>query len=566
MFLIGIRQLDKLHWRGLVLQYIIFLSLCISPSAWAQEERGQPELASQPGNHSTDGNIDQQMGRLQQSVGYLSERIKDVENKNALSSDKLTSIYIAISVIATLFVTFFVTIVLYIRSGLKRYFTDTASKISEQISNKLSSDGESKISEIENRFEETMRLIDENYFKYSQIIALRYAKQYDDALDGAGWSGDYSKLLDLPHSVQRSLIVCLAHSIKAKQADEHLQAWRWAKELAEKSSTVENIESMIRTGNSLKSWDEVIEKYLALSSGLSDKETEKLEPHIFVSYRRARDPEFRERNSRILKRIAERQRGAKDLKFQTTLAAYYRDEGRFQDADLVMMPYIRRFTGSSNLPDGWDHLFNTYLANAIDQGDPQIAIPQVRTMLAQKVRPEHIFNCARIAWRLPAHDEQREDIFRLVRRRFDDGLMPEKDDGTIKTSAILLEISGKREDAEYVLASNIDPAEGRNRNSKIEIYYYACMLAEILQSRGDELNIDKSIKILTNLIRDDRIGEATFLMARAHALINEYPRMALHLEASAALNRKWIMKCSFDPAFKGIKSVEDLLSIHAGSA
>lgn len=518
----------------------------------------------------------QQLNDVYRQLGQLDGRLKSTEDEASKAREEAKDAFLEaqesekyLYVIAALFAIFFVVAITATIAYTRKSFSKQAKDLSDSLSIKAEQRLTNESKELFRKFaadlskesENAVRKIEDKYFQYMQITSLRYSKQYDDALRFVSWSGDFKPYIDFPQAVQRSLVACLCNSSKAKQSKEHLKAWQWSRDLVEKDRNADNLISMIKTGNTLKHWDEVIELYEKIVDTLSVSDKDRCEPYLFVSYRRSCNPERREHNARRVKRIAEKNQSTKDIKFKTTLAAFYRDEGRFEEAEMVMNPDIRQFTGSSHLIEGWDKLFNTYLANAIDQGKPESAIAQVRTMLAQPLTPDHIFNCARLAWRLSEEDKNKDNILRLIKRRFEDGLMPEKDDGTVKTVAILNEIEGKASEAEEALKDSIEELSRESGSwSNYQHYYYKCMLAELYQSRTERAEWDKSIDLLEPLVSNDNIGEATYLLSKAYALTAEHSLMKRYLDNAGSIKRKWIMKAKADVGFSGLKAVDELLS------
>lgn len=139
--------------------------------------------------------------------------------------------------------------------------------------------------------------------------------------------------------------------------------------------------------------------------------------------------------------------------------------------------------------------------------------------------------------------------------------MPEKDDGSIKTLAILKEIDGRREEAEDILNRNIEEMSNHaGRWARDHSYYFKCVLAEILLARNDLDSIDKVINLLEPECNKDLVGEANYYMARAWLFKHNTKSVERHLRAAATLRRKWIMKAKHDPGFKSYDDLDELIS------
>ena len=427
----------------------------------------------------------------------------------------------------------------------------------EEFSNK-------KVDEFDQRSTELLNKIEEKHFQYMQITSLRVSGSYDEALEMAGWRGDYVPFLNEPEAYQRILISCLAKSQNAQKDASNLSAWQWSRVLLEKTSTYRNMEEMLRTGIALKHFEEAVTEYDKYSTGLSPADKDKCEPILFVAIRRARNSANHDEYTVRLKELATKHRNTSDIKIATNFAAFYRDSGQLEDAERLMNFNVQRLTGMSPSEDGWERLFNTYIANCVDQGMPENAIKQAKTLIAASRRPDNVFTCARLAWFLDKNNPERNVLFSAIESVISNGNLPENDDGTIKSQALLLHSQGKHSEAQATLEAAIERAKLRSDKwSGNNVYYFRSLQAQLYLDQNDPTSIQRAMEILGHNLANDTIGEAQYLMAKACALKGNGDGVRRHLESATRQKRKWIMVASFDHILKDLPVVSELLMEHA---
>jgi tetratricopeptide (TPR) repeat protein len=414
-------------------------------------------------------------------------------------------------------------------------------------------------SDVEKAIERAVLDTESKAYLYIHIATLRYAQKYDEALGVVGWNGDTNLFTKYPEAVQRHLIACLTKAHDVRRNGDHLKAWDWVKSLVASSPSADNIEAMLRTAKELSKAADAIALYDSVCNKLNSSEQSRCEQFLIVILRKSQADSILKAR---LQQLAHRHRQSSDIRTQTTIAAIYRDDGLFEDADSIMRPAVRSMTGRAPRQEGWDKLFNTYIANCIDLEKPEEAIPQVKTLLASFHRPDHVFNCARVAWRLPITHIARDELFRLIRIRFDDGLMPEKDDGTIKTGALLMDLDGDHIGAETTLRRAIEDManQGNSAWAQDQAYFYRCALAELLLHQGDRLTLERAIEVLSESVITDRNGEASYLMAKAMARKGEMEPTLRSLDAAARIKKKWIRRAKLDSSFSKLPELDSLFS------
>lgn len=434
-------------------------------------------------------------------------------------------------------------------------------KASNSFSTNLNKIAEDKMKQLDSRSIELFNKIEEKHFLYMQITSLKVSGCYDEALEQVGWRGDYNSFMSEPEAFQRIIISCLAQSQNAQKDASHLAAWQWVRVLLEKNSNFRNMEAMLRIGIKLKHFDEAVITYDKFSTKLSSVECDECEPILFVAIRRARKPANYEEYTLRLKNIVAKHKSTNDIKIATNFAAFYRDNGQLEDADRLMIFNVQRLINDVPNEDGWERLFNTYIANCIDQGTPEKAIPQAKALLQSSNSPENIFTCTRLAWFLDDDIEEKKVIMNSISNLFKKGRFQEVADGIIKSKALLLQFNGKSEEALSILDEAINKNKYRqDKWSENNLYYFYSLSAQILMKSEILEEVDKSIELLSKIMVDDNIGEAHFYMAKACAIKGNNDCVFAHLEKAANIKKKWIIIASHDRIMKKLPLVNKLLT------
>lgn len=547
--------------------WLLFAALIVGvslPHANGAEPPSEPQSSESPVSSERD------LGRLDATAKALGERVEKLTTKVEDSDKNLQDAKNNLYILATLLGVGLVSLIAYARAQVRERFQE----IADQSKNNLIEVKAEFVKSLELTLNERLSRLDldvaaaivaaaakteASAYLYMHVASLRYAQKYDEALEVAKWSGDPKSYEHFPEHAQRHLITCLTKAHKVRDNGDHLKAWDWVTALMKRNPSGENVEAMLRTAKELRHASDAVTLYDSVSERLTSNEQTRCEQFLIVILRKSQG------NSLLKARLfqlAEKHRHSPDIRTQTTIAAVYRDEGLFEDADSIMRPAIKKLTGLRPTQEGWDKLFNTYIANCIDLDKPVEAVPQVKTLLAGFHRPDHVFNCSRVAWRLPESHESREELFRLIRNRFADGLMPEKDDGTVKTHALLKQLDGKPEEAEQILQNAIDDMAnlGNSAWARDQAYYYRCYLAELQIARNDRASLDRAVDALAEVVKTDRAGEASYLMAKAMIRKGEIEPALQSLEAAAKLKQKWIKRAKRDTDFERVPETHHLVS------
>lgn len=558
-----------MEMTGLKVKRALRCSLCqitilAAIAATQANALGQPELSE------SQAAIQRDIGRLESTSKSLTDRVDKLTSKLEEADKSLQDARNNLIIVAGLLSAGIAAVISYSRSYIRRRIGD----IAEKSQTDLILAKKDFLGRVESGLSERLALLDSDVAKateravldtesktylYIHVATLRYAQKYDEALSVVGWNGDYKTFSRYPEAIQRHLISCLTKAHEVRRNGDHLKAWEWVTSLMNSSPNADNVEAMLRTAKELRHAADAIALYDTVSGRLSPSEQSRCEQFLIVILRKSQADSILKAR---LHHLAHRHRQSSDIRTQTTIAAIYRDEGLFEDADSIMRPAVRSMTGRTPHQEGWDKLFNTHIANCVDLEKPEEAVPQVKTLLASFNRPDHVFNCARVAWRLPVTHPAREELFRLIRVRFDDGLMPEKDDGTVKTLALLEELDGDFEGAEATLRKAIEDManQGNSAWARDQAYFYRCALAELLLHRNDRLSVDKAIELLSEPVITDRNGEANYLMALAMVRKGETEPALRSLDAAARIKQKWIRRAKRDNGFLNVDGLDNLVS------
>jgi len=513
--------------------------------------------------------VSRELGKIQATLDSQSKQLEKQSAKIEESEKAIGEAKSNLYVIATLLGIGIVGILSFARSYVKRRIDDITRRSSEALqkakdefveqSNVSLNDRLSKHDqEVKEAVERAVLETEAKSYVYIHIATLRYQHHYDEALAAASWKGDPKVYAQFPEAVQRHLIACLTKAHSARSDGDNIKAWDWIVDLVQTNPDADNVEAMLRTAKELRHAPEALSLYDTFAPKLSAGEQARCEQFLIVIMRKAQgDSQIKAR----LKRLADKHRDSRDMRTQTTIAAVYRDEGLFEEADSIMRDPIKRLTGRTPHEDGWDKLFNTYIANCIDLNKPNDAVRQVKTLLASYNRPDHVFNCARVAWRLAADSPERAELFRLIKARFADGQMPERDDGTIKTSALILELEGDRVAAEKTLLQAIEDMKnnGNSAWAQDQSYFYRCALAELLLARKDQRSLDRAIEAISESAVNDRVGEARYFLSKALIQKEEFESATRQLEAAAQVRQKWIKRAKNDPDFDRLPGFDRLV-------
>lgn len=548
------------YFKKILIACLYALSCLLSPVVSAMPSTGTA-ISPQTDKLLVETNTQDRLASLERELSALHS---DVDKAKNSAENSLLYLGLAIAILlAIAFPAYHFAIKRY-RSKLAESELTLIQAAMHRMSGKFEEIASSKVAELDLRSTALFNKIEEKHFQYMQITSLKVSGNYDEALEQAGWSGDYVPFLGEPEAYQRILISCLARSQNAQRDVSHLIAWQWSRVLLERSASYRNMEAMVRTGIALKHFDEAVAEYDKYSNALSPAERDKCEPILFVAIRRARKPANYEEYTIRLNDLAQKHRNTADIKTATNFAAFYRDNGQLEDAERLMNYNVQRLTGAEPSEDGWERLFNTYIANCIDQGEPERAVKQAKTLIASSRRPDNVFTCARLAWLLDKENGERKLLFDAIENLFLTSSLPENADGTVKSRALLLLNQGKHSEAVSTIEAAIELARSRNDKwSENNVYYFRSLLAQMFLDHGDAGSAQRAVEVIGHDVANDTIGESQYLMAKACAQKGNEEAVRRHLESAIKVKRKWIMIASHDKVLRDLPVVGELLMRHA---
>lgn len=563
------------------------LFFCVHGAA-SEDKLGQQNAAMGRTLNPTSNTSEYERGKLDATITSFEAELKNnAETVERIRSD-ITQIYVMVTVVASIVSVLGLSGLVLIRQALlkkqatslkaeaeritentNRIFRESIAELHKQWENKsadLAREHEVKLEAIESSATKRIASLEEECQLLTQITALRESGEYDLALEQAGWAGDHLRFARRPVFLQRLMIACLTRSNKWKGSSHEHPALIWSRALLLDVPVTENLLCLMKVSNTLKRWDESIEQYDNFCRRNQDTDVSQCEPFLFVALRRYPGARAHADHSSRLRTLAEKHKDTRDMRFRVTLAAYYRDNGEFDTADAILRHYVNQFTGKERLPSGWHQLFNTYIANCIDRGVPNTAVLQARTVLAQQAPPDSVFTCARLASKLSERDfESKSELFKVIGGRVKDGWMPEHADGTVKTMALLREFDGSG-DGDRIIENAIErlKREGsEDANVRYQIFYYKCVMSEILLSRSNQADWDNVLEILTPMAADDRDGEVNYLLAQTFARLGDDSAMLRSLKSAMKVRRKWAIRAKHDSVLSTRDGVMELVAEHA---
>ncbi len=504
---------------------------------------------------------------IAKSLGMVEGRLQVLQDKYQDIDNTVDNINIAIGVLLA-----FVSIVgfgifIWIRNQLSRMVRDASKVAGEEHLLLLHAELEQTRARIEKstgeRAAAALVEIKEAYFRYARILSLVEIKKYDAALRAGGVvEVPEDKHKELPEEVQAALIKALCRSSTRNVSDS---AWIWAAELAKRRSRA-SLRCLLETGSKLAREEEAITLYDEFSGSLDDRDRAELEPMLLVLLRRGPAAKRTEYANRLTL-IAERHQNSDDVSVVVNIAAIYRDRGMFDFADSMLRTALNKIRDAldGHWEDSFARLLSTLIANCVDRNEVGRGVEYARLLLARSSRPDQIFSCMRLAWRLPTSDPDRLFFANAVLSRHKDGYLPENDDGTWKSMALAHDIMGDQEKCEALLKSHmVRLADAPTSLSRKFLYFLRCCLAEILIARPDRNSWQSALDLLTLARQGDTKGEASFLAACA------YQKLGDRLGVTEALNHarstagdRWVNRAKYDPI---LSSLPEVAEAHAVSA
>lgn len=371
---------------------------------------------------------------------------------------------------------------------------------------------------------EAITAVKEAYFRFARILSLVEMKKYDAALIAGGVIEVPQEAHKLyPEEVQAALIKALCRS-RIRHAGEI--AWRWATELAQ-NRTKTALRCVLESAGKLSREEDAIHMYDSVAPDLSAADRLELEPMLLVLLRRARDPQRKAEYESRLAEITKKHEESEDVSVIVNIAAIYRDWGLLDHADSILRAALDQVRDAMEGPwdDAYSRLLTTYIANCVDRNEPQKAVDAAKLLLARSNRPDQVFACIRVAWRLPVGHEARIFFAEATLNRQKDGYLPNNDDGTWKSVAMAHEIMGRSAECDQILTDQIVRLSEETPSNVVRrfIYFLRCSIAEIQMQRGTPESVSAALKHLLVARESDNRGEASFLLATAYARTGDIP-------------------------------------------
>lgn len=393
-----------------------------------------------------------------------------------------------------------------------------------------------------------------NMVVLSQVLSFHSLNQYDDVLTAINWDGKAEKLRGfnkkIRHCVIRSLYNCKVNRKANREA-----AWTALEDLFNEGNVdPDTLSLMLSIGISSKRYEETRKKVSEMVEGVTNPSILVL---ISTLYRKLQDPKRAEKYART----------AHDLhpSSETALAlsVLLRDQGLFERANDILYPQVSKFSAEISrgrtkwLPDGWQRLFNTYIANKIDMGDEQNCLGEA-LILSQHLRSP-VENATLGRYLLGAKSKLASldaEKHRELLSNFKGSIaqMPDNEAGQ-RCVAIELQLDGNLFGAIDKIRSLM--ASRPDWMKKGDEAYLNCYLAAMLLEAD---KVDDAIPVMVSVDHALVNGEAEYLLAKCFARKSRGPEARAWLDKAISRQGRWLSKARKNPHLLTCSEVATLLA------
>lgn len=373
----------------------------------------------------------------------------------------------------------------------------------------------------------TQRRAEEFLLSLAKLLALKSSHAYDEALTEYGWTGQVAKLRDEPPSLRRAIIECL-YSAKKNRDKNRVAAWEALVELLKDDATSETDQLYLRLAISLRKIAEGLAYYDTNKERILDNKESSIRASTLLR-----------KHGRLNEalQIAKRYRDDDDLASLVAIAVLQRDLGNFDEVHDILLPAVNRLlvNTSTDLPEGWNRLLNTFIANSLDRNRPEDALQAAEFVLRSGSGAVEIFTVGRMLLRLAETNQKRSELAERMRAAVG-RLVP--GEATTRCQVVLARLDNAPEKAIEILANAIVvgtlPAGKSMAN---DVYFHRCNIGEILTE------IDRSGEAIDYLMPAAAFnygGEAKFRLSIAYAKQAKYRDSARWLDQAIEESPKWI--------------------------
>jgi hypothetical protein len=215
--------------------------------------------------------------------------------------------------------------------------------------------------------------------RFAQLQTLHGLSHFDEALKAYGWDGTVSSLRRESAPIRRLLVECL-HSSREDRKTKRQHAWQALNELLNDDTGIEAKRMFLRISYASRRIREGV--------AFVDKHRTEIGADREAALRAStllRKSNRQEEALALVKGVYD----ANDLECVVHSAVLQRDLGNFDEAHDVLTPVVTALVSdpTTNLPNGWHRIVNTYVANCMDRGRPRTAFAQPSLCFAPRPEP-----------------------------------------------------------------------------------------------------------------------------------------------------------------------------------
>lgn len=379
--------------------------------------------------------------------------------------------------------------------------------------------------------------------RIAQVLSLHAQRAYSECLKVSRWDQQVSSLRSETLSVRHALIDSL-YNRREDRSESRMRAWEALGELRQDDVSIATARLYLKICCSYKKFPEGEAYYNGLPVDIRD------------------DGECRQRAATILRRLRKIKDALaliqapsvqRDMTTLVTEASLLRDLGRFQAADALLTPTIRKIIAERRSEaDGAHYVLTSYLANLIDLQRANDGIRVAQYTLATAGGAVVLFAVARFLRHLPIDTPERDALIDRVRHALD---QQDPGEALLRAQVQILLLEKKYVEAEHVLHEELTNQE--RHWSKLDHYFLSCMLADVVSCSK---KYNRAIDLLTPLVGTDSGGEAEFRLAVAFQSIGDSHNAGRWLKQAISLLPKWAILARSVPGFSQNDEIADLLA------
>lgn len=391
-----------------------------------------------------------------------------------------------------------------------------------------------------------------NMMILSQVLSLHLMSQFDEILNVVNWDGNIEKLRGYNKKVRLCIIDSLYNCDNDRDRNRDF-AWSALEDMFnEGSRDIETITMILEMGLSSKRYSETKDKI----ASLIDKENNSIILSLTSTlYRKLNDPINAEQYARKAHGIKP------SIGTALALAVLFRDQGKFDNANDLLKAEVMnlrdKISKSTKLPDGWQRIFNTYIANCLDMEEVYDCMSDAEILSRYIQSPVETATLGRYLIKLKKNMPSGFDnLYKNIYENFS-GALRSMHECEAKCRCIALK---KQLDGDIVNAiTTIDEYLAMaGKIKEIERGYLECYKAAMYIDLGEN---EKAKEILIN-VRDHSLvnGEAEFILAKCYVKMNNPSDAVIWLKKAISRQNRWLSKARKSETLKSEVKITEMLA------